>query len=459
MVWPDFPAPLSSIVSDMTYSTRDHSFLHNEIVSNTVQYHCLNQVVQIVVPVKNDVQSAKELLQAHFPRISSMLSSSRKEPAVLWDPSLKYFRIIQSPIHLLLHRSFIESYILTGSLFVLSECQHVDRDDCLTILPTGVMHLSLRSHSYHRLGVVGNESILNAKKSPCGKRFVITIDLKDPLITSKFEKQKYYIKLFNSFQNSGLKMDLLVRWIPDSVSFKTGTISTHSIRQFFDHVKANPEDGIGFMSDEDAKQMKIESCSPTVRRFENRNQFIPNTLLKLSGVVPNDDGIDEILDDAQDWIGSQLCSLPTVVRNSHSLDVNSFGFEKGSCQSLSSVLCGEAYGFFTPSDVMNLLKEYDDNVELIGDQMPFMSITVSGFENSPISWSYGERAEHGKDLSGENSYSILLTCKPHVIPSSLTQRTIGESGAGDACSQSMEVIRKTLIWRRADAFDFSIQRL
>lgn len=456
MVWPNFPIPESSLVADMVFSTRDHTFLRNPLISDTIQHHCLNQFIQIVAPVHGDVDHVKKLLRHHCPRISRLLLADSSHTGTT-GPPLTYFIVRHSPIHLLLHPAFIKNYVLKGSTYILSECQNVDQDDCIVLLPTGVMHISLRTKSYHRFGLVGCESILNAKKTSCGNRYVITINLKDPLITRKFEKQKYYVKLFTSFHNSGMRMNLLTRWIPDPTAFPAEQVPhPESIVMFFQHMKGNPEDGSGFMSSADAQRMEIVTCRPSVRRFENEKQLIPNTLLDFRTITPSDCLMSELVSDADDWIGCQVCSI-TPVKDENSMDVSSFGFDASSCRTVASVFCCQTAGFFTPEDVTSLISEINAAMDILSDLMPFISVTVSGFEDSPISWSYGERSEHGKDLSGENSYTVLMACKSHPIPRCL--RLKSESGSGDTFTANNEHIRKTLVIRRADAYDFSIQRL
>ena len=255
----------------------------------------------------------------------------------------------------------------------------------------------------------------------------VNIDLKSHLVLG-FERSKYFTRIFHCFRNSGLKFDVLVKWQPlDKKMFPS------SIGKFFKWIRDNPVEG-GFMDMNEALDMKITQCLPNLTFHEKSKVHVPQTLINSSTISPNDD-LTNIIDDTQFWSGCVLSDI-SCVRGHNRLDVNSSGKKEEDCQLLSNVLTCQVSGLFTCQDTLELFREIDAKLHMLQPMVPFITMIVSGFESSPVSWDLSH-GQHGKKLSGENLFGVLIT--PGV--------------------ENYPFGRKSLLWRTSDAFDFSLEKL
>lgn len=440
MVWPSFPCPDSSLVADIIFSDSVDcpAASKNPLLKETVLEHPFNQVLQLILPLNVDVprgrlqesiQVAKKKVFQALPRVEHFFGQWNQEVSPQLSHRMTYFLIKEVPLHLLFHKVLITKYLLQGEITAVSTGHDVSLEDTVCITPSGKLILSVTEKTYHRLGIEGKLSILNRRKN-VQKKEIIEIDLKSNMVLL-FEKSKFYTRTFNCFRNSGLKFDILINWQPDINS----GLSFQSIVKFFEYVKVNYGEGGGFMSEENASNLKIETCWPHLKSFDIMSPHVPKSLLEIPAMRPNDD-IEAVVEDAQTWSGSQLTGI-SVLRDTDSLDVNSFGLDAENCQSLTASMCCTASGLFSSHDVMDIIREVEQNLHLMKSIVPFVVLVVNGFEDTPVSWT-GSRNEHGKKLSGENLYGILMTT---------------------SSTSSSETSRKSLIWRLSDAYDFSIQKL
>ena len=442
MVWPSFPTPESCLVADMLFSdAQTCPASRNPLLRDTIEGHPFNQVLQVIVPVRlpevpprgqlhAKIQEVKDKIVQIIPKLECFLRQDGQQ-VTQNQLELNYITVSNVPIHLLFHKIFIEKYVLKGSITAVSMKCLISSDDCLCITPCGHLILSLTEKSYHRLGVDGNKSILYRRKNVFPKK-VIDIDLKSKNVGG-FENSRYYTRIFNCFKNSGLKFDIVIKWIPDD---KTGVVSPLSIAKYFDYIKTNFGPGGGFMTADEASAIIVNHCQPKNVCLDNKGiNHVPKTLMNISSIEPNDD-IEHLVDDVQTWTGCQASGI-NCLRNEDSLDVNSFGFKASDCESLTAVLGCQSSGLFSSEDVMNVVNELESNLHLLQPFVPFVTLTVSGFEESVVSW-FSPGNEHGKKLSGENVYGILVSTS--VTSSSLFSR-------------------KTLLWRVTEAYDFGIEKL
>lgn len=67
-------------------------------------------------------------------------------------------------------------------------------------------------------------------------------------------------------------------------------------------------------------------------------------------------------------------------------------------------VCIRAQGLISPSAVLSVLQKVRETVS--SRQLPWASVTVWGFADSPVSW--GEHEHSVSMLSGENDYTFLI---------------------------------------------------
>jgi hypothetical protein len=432
-MWPSFPVPDSSIVGDIIFSDSVDcaAASNNPLLKKTVLEHPFNQVVQLVFPVTKDygrsqqrqtTEDVKRQVFEAIPKLAHFFGHPSDDLTQI--QSQTYFVVRKVPLHLLFHKIFITKYLLKGDVTAVSFGQSISVDDGVCITPSGTLILSVTDRTYHRLGVEGKPSILNRRKNVQSKQ-LIEIDVKSKTVL-KFEKSKFYTRTFNCFRNSGLKFDIMIKWQPS----KESCLSPLSIQKFFEFVKTHHGEGGGFMSVEDAHDITIESCKPSRDSFSNLRSQIPRSLLEIQNLKPSDD-IEGFLEDVQLWSGSELIGS-SIVRDVESLDLNSFGLDQENCQSVTGTVSCHSSGFFTTQDIMTIITDIEVNLHLIKAMVPFIVLIVHGFEETPVSWT-GGRNEHGKKLSGENLYGLIMTAS--------------------------ETERKSLLWRVSDPYDFSIEKL
>lgn len=431
MVWPKLPRPEPSVVADFIEKYDD---IGGDVkVKQTIDGRPFTQTIQIILPRRtmSMVDRRKgiddaELFKKLCPIVSGLLDGKLSHGC----EEFKYIHVQRMPVHLLFHKVFIDSYVKQGQVFAVSLNSRIESDNCLALEPSGLLTLNITERTYHRLGLEGRKSLMFKKKNVHDKH-IVELNLLSELCSKT--DSKYYKRTFSCLQNSGLKFDILIKWVPSrSVSDK---VSHLSLIKFFEFVKRNPGDGGGFMSPAEANELNPRICIPTINSHSTSFPLLPITLNKLNW--PGDDeGQHILIEDIIEWTGAQCCSVPT---NSSTVeaDVSTFGFTPDSSIQLNSVKCTQISGFFTPVNIRVLVSELNayQTAVLNGSNTseplhPLAVLIVNGFDECPISWT-GKNNEHGKQLTGEHVYTLLLSFNDKLC----------------------------LLYRLADEYDFSIEKL
>ena len=439
-------------MADSLYAAAPLALSQNDLVAKTVSSHPFNQRIQILLPVKLQATNrlhhascsnfdAMDLIKTHLPLIHSFIDGS-------FDPSrFRYCRATSVPLHYLVHPKIIKSFLHKGLLLVTSIENSIDIDDGICLTSQGMLILSVTERTYRKLGLEGRESVLNRRKNAT-KKFIIELDLHSNCIQntmSKFSK-----RLRRLFRDSAVVFDLLFKWQPNDQCD-----SIESIAKFLQQLKSDPDETLP----EQEAQIKIEVCNLNVRGYKNSLSRLPKTLssLSTSAVSEIEERLNLILEDAIDWTGLQLTQCE-VVREESTSDLSTYGFNPDICDPLSYVTCLELTGFFSPSEVEDILSEIDCKVEHLSNHLPCIGILVHGFNNCVISW-MGKGNEHGKYLSGENLYGVLMTAEASDVQvPEKTECPIVQSSATDVQVVN-NVLKKGLIWRVSDSYDFSLEKL
>ncbi|TRY53848.1 hypothetical protein DNTS_002800 [Danionella cerebrum] len=124
-----------------------------------VSKHSFNYKVSVVIPECG-------LVPAPISRVISGFSS--------------FYLVRDLPVHELLEQHFLPSTAGRGSFYAISCNTHIDEDNCIALLSSGQLILSLTKDAYEQLGLEGRPSQYNHKKA---MRFVVTLDLTDKSLT------------------------------------------------------------------------------------------------------------------------------------------------------------------------------------------------------------------------------------------------------------------------------------
>ncbi|XP_051557039.1 ribonuclease P protein subunit p40 [Myxocyprinus asiaticus] len=277
-----------------------------------------------------------------------------------------YYLVRDLPVHELLQETFLETVIKKGNFYALSYNTKIDEDNTIALMSSGQLILSLDKDTYEQLGLEGRPSLYNHRKA---MRYVVTLDLTDKTLVPG---TKRYQRVLSSLKDRlPLKYDFLL------TKHNTGAHDDTTIYQLlsqYTHVEHKP----AFSS----QTLKNLPC-PTLYPSDLQGTTLscnPHHFLEWLGAVNLDINCENAADS---FLSSYVCPEPQ--------------------SSVSQALLCTITGFISPEDVYVLLQElrkYFDEPKLT----PWLSLTVHGFMDSPVSWG---TTEHGFLKGGENFYNFV----------------------------------------------------
>jgi ribonuclease P/MRP protein subunit RPP40 len=317
-----------------------------EHCSDVIDLHYFNYLVSVVLPDTINV--------------SEVITNALNEDC-------DYYKVEDIHVCNLINKEFIEAFVKKGLLTVLSDGTNIDTDDCVAVTPTGHLVLSLNRQTYQELGIDGKPSFFSRLKP---NRYVVDLDLKEPHFTPG---KKFYNRVQQQLrENTQLKFNLLMAWDPPEEK-----ICPSSIAAYFA-----------------SRGHKVLLCQPRFSRQVSYNVKVPEFF--------PDDGDDNSALELMEWLGAfsigadlnsgaadnylntYLCPLPT----------NEFG---------AAVLL-QWTGYFTYSQIHRLFDELRKYVSQ-RTSLPWVSLYVQGFADSPVSWGL---KEHQFYTNGDNNYVLFL---------------------------------------------------
>ncbi|XP_026168917.1 ribonuclease P protein subunit p40 [Mastacembelus armatus] len=306
---------------------------------------------------KNRVSSQVEQLHFNY-KVSVLLPECSSAPAHLDSVlnSFSSFYLIRNlPIHELLDKQFLETAVYQGSVYGLSYRTRIDEDNCVALMPNGRLSLSLDKDSYQLLGVEGKPSRFSNRTN---SRYVISIDLTD---NSMAPGGRGYLRLLTGLMSRlHLTTDFLLSHHPG------GGASLQPLLSRYDWSEHRPE---------------LHSHALTHLSCPELQSCDPHSFLEWLGAVDADISCEN---SSISFLSSLVCPEPKTT--------------------LSRVLRVSICGLLLPQDVHRLIQEircYLEQPQLES----WLSLTVHGFVDSPVSW--GGR-EHGVLRGGENFYTLLM---------------------------------------------------
>ncbi|TKS79208.1 Ribonuclease P protein subunit p40 [Collichthys lucidus] len=311
---------------------------------------------------KNRLSSQVEQLHLNY-KVSVLLPECSSAPAHLdtvFNSFNSFYLIRKLPVYELLDKHFLESAVYQGSVYGLSYRTRIDEDSCVALTPNGHLSLSLDKDAFELLGVEGKPSRFNHRTN-C--RYVVSVDLTD---SSMAPGGRGYQRLLTGLRSRlQLKTDFLLSHHPDQINFIC-TVQSHKGKNTCNRCQSVIMTSVvQTMSCEVFQVGKTRSMFDILGHVEIRC----GCRHKLSVVL-----LDTSL----------VCPEPNTT--------------------LSRALRVSVCGLLIPQDIHRLIQQIRGYLEQ-PRLASWVSLTVHGFADSPVSWGGNE---HGVLRGGENFYSLLM---------------------------------------------------
>ncbi|XP_069769608.1 ribonuclease P protein subunit p40 [Narcine bancroftii] len=275
-----------------------------------------------------------------------------------------YYLVKQLSLHEMLEPEFINTFIKEGKCYALSYNTRIDQDNTVALLPTGKLILSIDKDTYEELGLEGQPSKYSHRTV---MRYIVAVDLReasfvpgrkryDRVMWALKEKKPLTFDLLMSCSSSGGKEASLASYF--HCQLYQPTLSTRILKETMCPVLLSNE----------LNGKENESCSS--------QEFLDWLGAVFSSIDCNNQ--------TDSFLSSYCCPEPNTV-----LD--------------KACLCTIS-GFIIPEGISRLL----DQLRLYFEELklaPWVSMTVHGFADSPVSWG---QSEHGYHKGGENLYNFLV---------------------------------------------------
>ncbi|XP_038626293.1 ribonuclease P protein subunit p40 [Tachyglossus aculeatus] len=278
-----------------------------------------------------------------------------------------YYLVKNLSLHELVDHEFISTFVKKGPCYALTYNTNIDQDNTVAVLPTGRLILSLDKDTYEELGLQGRPSQYSGRKA---MRYIVAIELTDDSFNP--ETKKYKRAVWALKEKKPLKFDFLFAWHHTGGEESTlmSYFSTYQIQAHQPKITVS--------------SLKDLQC-PVLQSNE------------LRGKPEESCSAQEVFD----WLGA--------VFNNVDMDNQSFNFLSTYCCSQPSMEVGKAHlctvtGFILPQTICLLLEQlrhYFDEPKFTS----WVSLSVQGFADSPVSW---RESEHGFQKGGENLYNFVI---------------------------------------------------
>ncbi|KAH0617945.1 hypothetical protein JD844_016742 [Phrynosoma platyrhinos] len=278
-----------------------------------------------------------------------------------------YYLVKKLPLHELVTEEFINIFVKKGSCYALTYNTRIDQDNTAALLPTGKLIISVDKDTYEELGLQGRPSLYSSKKP---MRYIITVDLTDSNFGPDSKKCNRVIWALK--EKKPLEFDFLFAW------HYTGSEEL-SLMSYF-------------------SKNEVEAYQPKITFSTLRNVQCP--------VLENDSlqGEPEAACSAQElfqWLGAVFTHVG--LENTSSSFLSTYSCPQPSTLVDQVLLC-TITGFILPEKIIHLLEQiccYFQEPKLAH----WVTLTVHGFADSPVSW---RESEHSFLKGGENLYNFVI---------------------------------------------------
>ncbi|XP_065741721.1 ribonuclease P protein subunit p40 isoform X2 [Phocoena phocoena] len=291
----------------------------------------------------------RHLVETHYHnyRVSFLIPECgilSKELKDLVMDSGPYYLVKDLPLHELIAHEFISTFVKKGKLI-----------------------LSLDKDTYEETGLQGHPSQYSGRKT---MKFIVSIDLMD--LSSKLDSKKYKRVSWAFKEKKPLKFDFLLAW------HQTGAEGSTMMSYFSNYRIQERQPKIALSTVTDLP------C-PVLRSGELRGEpeaaCSAQELFEWLGAVFSN---AELNNEPDNFISTYCCPQPsTVVAKAYLCTIT---------------------GFILPEKIHLLLEQlcrYFDEPKLA----PWVTLSVQGFADSPVSW---RENEHGFRKGGEHLYNFVV---------------------------------------------------
>uniref|UniRef100_U3KFD3 Ribonuclease P/MRP subunit p40 n=1 Tax=Ficedula albicollis TaxID=59894 RepID=U3KFD3_FICAL len=293
----------------------------------------------------------------------------------------EYYLVRNLPVHELVAHEFVDAFVKKGSCYALTYKTKIDQDNTAALLPNGKLILSVDKDTYEELGLQGRPSRYSGKKV---MRYIVTIDLTDAGFHP--ESKKHNRVLWALKEKKPLEFDFLLAW------YNTAVLHLKS----YQGEGSRGAEGSTLMSYFSKNQ--IQALKPKITFSTLRDLQCPVLQSNDPQGKPEESCSTEEL---FEWLGAVL--------NQVNLDNKSSSFLSTYCCPEPSTVVEKAFlctitGFIIPEKIIQLLEQlccYFGEPKLAY----WLTLTVHGFADSPVSW---RENEHGFHKGGENLYNFVI---------------------------------------------------
>ncbi|CAH1175714.1 unnamed protein product [Phaedon cochleariae] len=273
-----------------------------------------------------------------------------------------YYKILGLKLEDLVSLKFICGFIRSGKLSLLSIDRRIDCDTCFGLDPYGQLLVTVDKETYQSLGLEGSISHFTRKLK---NHFTITVDLADEKLiknTSRLSKLKTCLGRLE-------KCSVIVTWKPPNED-----ICPSSIAKYFSD--------LGYV---------VKQCTPNFRRHT------------VYSKVPDFDlGSIDVTNAKEfaEWLG--FVSIDGDFQEDPSGYLSSYVVPSATGVA-KKIDCLQWRGFFTATDIKEMIEQIIKTTNLAN--LPWISIYIQGFSDSPVSWTNEEQHYY---TNGDNGYIIIF---------------------------------------------------
>ncbi|XP_049738529.1 ribonuclease P protein subunit p40 isoform X2 [Elephas maximus indicus] len=278
-----------------------------------------------------------------------------------------YYFVKNLPLHELISHEFINTFVKKGACYALTYNTNIDEDNTVALLPNGKLILSLDKDTYEETGLQGHPSQYSGRKI---MKFIVSIDLMD--FSFNPDSKNYKRTSWSFKEKKPLKFDFLLAWHPTGAEESTmmSYFSSYQIQE------QQPEIALSTLTDLQCPVLQSHA---------------------LRGAAEAACSAQELWD----WLGAVFSHVN--LNNEPNNFLSTYYCPQPSTVVTKAYLC-TITGFLLPEKINLLLEQlchYFDEPKLA----PWVSLSVQGFADSPVSW---RENEHGFRKGGEHLYNFVI---------------------------------------------------
>ncbi|XP_068234724.1 ribonuclease P protein subunit p40-like isoform X1 [Palaemon carinicauda] len=267
---------------------------------------------------------------------------------------------------------FLEAFLNAGKFYAVSCDARLDLDNVAALTPDGCLVLILDKDTYSNLRLNGKLSahILRRPK----ERYIVKVNLKNNFIPGR----PYYKKVMDAFSEVLLKFNFWISWIPNDSDVCPSSVAKYFSDRGYVVYRQEVQIRNSTLNDLDVPLIQIEINEGGDEKLE----IEPEVLLE--------------------WIG---CTSLGIKLGTCGTSYSDLANPK-TTRRIESIETFQCNGFFLPSYIHLLVKELRLILEETEEEsLPWVSITVYGHVDSPISWGLTENFYY---TNGDNFYTLII---------------------------------------------------